>query len=146
MTERILAIDPGERAGWAIGEVNTAHELNVTDHGIAELKPFALKLFEVAGTYDTIVYEQYRIAADKAWEHVGSDVPTLQLIGMIRLCAWRYPDVSIVWQDRNKKSTGVKVATPQIAEILGRMPTTHDDAHDGDALMHLSFYYWNKYV
>jgi hypothetical protein len=56
MTERILVVDPGERVGWAHANI-TSNGVEVTGHGITPLKDFALKLHEVAGNYDTIIYE-----------------------------------------------------------------------------------------
>jgi hypothetical protein len=54
--------------------------------------------------------------------------------------------VKLVSQGANCMKTGVKVAPPAIAEILERLPKSHDEAHDGSALAHLSFYWFKNYV
>jgi hypothetical protein len=153
MSERILVIDPGERVGYCVAQIiepkGYSPRLEIESHGISALKDFAMKLAEVFPTYDTVVYETYRIAADKVKQHIGSDVPTLQLIGMIRLLGWLYPEVKLVPQGPELKKTGVKFANARledVAELLGRMPKTHDDAHDGDAVMHAAAYLFKTRV
>lgn len=157
MSERILAIDPGERVGWARAEAYEdtmagCHLLDLEGHGITPLKDFAVKLYEVAGTYDTIIYEPYRIAGDKRrlYAHIGSDVPTLQLIGMIRLCGWLNPSIKLVSSGTGRKSAGRKYAAAELPEISEKieaaLATDHDSGHDGDALMHLAAYFLQEYV
>lgn len=149
---RVLAIDPGERVGYATGEIVDdpvkpgAKTLRVTGHGISFLKDFALKLHEVAGGYDVIVYETWRLRAALANRFAGSDFPAVQLVGMIRLCAWVNPNVKLVGQGPAIKSTALKTVGPDIKRILDGLPKAHDDAHDGDALMHLHYYFWSKHL
>lgn len=153
---RVLAIDPGERVGWARGVItgptqDGTMDLVIEDHGIAGLRDFAVKLREVFGTYDVVVFEEYRISAEprKLKAHIGSDVPTLQLIGMIRAESWHHPNVKLVKQSPSKKATALKVipkAYPDIAERLAKLPQTHDDAHDGDALLHLAYWHWEEHA
>lgn len=142
---KILAIDPGERVGWAVGEVDTngyAERLDVCQHGITALKPFALKLFEAIGGYDVVVYETYRISANHIKHHIGSDVPTLQLIGMIRAAAWLNPQVKLVGQGPATKKTADKTMPDDLRERIAGLPAAHDDSHDGDALRHLWHWHW----
>ncbi len=147
---KVLAVDPGERVGWAHGRIDAdadgLPELTVTGHGISTLKDFVLKLHEVAGNYDVIVWETYRISAKHARKHIGSDVPTLQLIGMIRLCAWLHPNVKLVHQGPVVKATAERTLPTSIQTILDKLPKAHDDSHDADALLHLWHYYWSVYV
>lgn len=161
---KVLAIDPGERVGWAHGviqqpgdtwaegggpvQTRTEPALMVTGHGIATLKDMALKLHEVAGNYDVIVFEEYRISSNpqKLKAHVGSDVPTLQLVGMIRLCAWLNPQAKLVTQYPKNKATAERSMPAWLREKIAGLPARHDDAHDGDALLHLWFYYWKTHV
>jgi hypothetical protein len=117
VAERVLVIDPGERVGWAVVTIDE-QGMSVLRHGITGLKDFAVKLDTSFHRYDTVVYETYRIAAEKLKQHVGSDVPTLQLIGMIRMLSWRHPEVKLVG----------------------------DDAHDGDAVLHAAAYYFKTRV
>lgn len=149
---RVLAIDPGEKVGWAHGTIADASTdegagttLELTGQGITPLKPFAAKLIEVADAYDVLVYEDYRISAAKLRQHIGSNVPTLQLIGMIRLAAW-HRDVSLVTQRPADKTTALKTAPAWLTANLAGLPKAHDESHDGDALLHLWFYFWKRYV
>lgn len=148
---KVLAIDPGERVGWAVGEVGcldvgddpaVGQHLSVLTHGITALKPFALKLFEAIAGYDVVVYETYRISANHVKHHIGSDVPTLQLIGMIRAAAWLHPAVKIVGQGPAIKKTADKTMPADLAERIAALPAAHDDSHDGDALRHLWHWHW----
>lgn len=156
--ERVIAIDPGERVGWAhavitpfdgeCGCEDCGPKLEVTGHGITPLMDFAIKLSKVIGNYDKVIYEIYRIQPGKERQHIGSEVPTLQLIGMIRLLGELH-GVTKVRQTLTHRDTGYKRAPewcPQIQEIIERLPKTHDDAHDGDALAHLAYYYTQNYL
>lgn len=162
MSERVIAIDPGERVGWAHGvmyahgearhpdQVDPDPGCELTGHGITPLKDFAMKFHEVAGKYDTVIFEPYRIAAGKFKAHVGSDVPTLQLVGMIRLSCWLNPKVKVVSSGPGNKATGRKYAAahlPEISQIIeAALATDHDSGHDGDAVMHLVNYFFKEYV
>ena len=165
---KVLAIDPGERVGWATGEVlwkvrpkngeilfgvqpdETVEtekfvDLTIGSHGITALKPFALKLFEAIGGYDVVIYETYRISANHIKHHIGSDVPTLQLIGMIRAAAWLHPQVKLVAQGPATKATADRTMPDDLRERIAKLPAAHDDSHDGDALRHLAFWHWKAY-
>lgn len=148
MTERVLVIDPGERIGWchAVLDREASPGVLVTGHGITPAWDFLKKLGEVIGNYDTVVYETYRIYAHLAKQHIGSDVPTAQVVGVIRYLAMLNPQVKLVSQGASVQKNGLKVAPPQIQEILERLPKAHDEAHDGSALAHLSHYWWTHYV
>jgi hypothetical protein len=78
--QRILGLDPGDSTGWCFfydglmkhtGEVPGVHE--EMDRLMERLKP------------DLVVFELYRIYSWKVKQHANSDVPTLQLIGQIKL-------------------------------------------------------------
>lgn len=151
---RVLAIDPGERAGWAHADVHPDEPdpvaaVQVTGHGISFLKDLGLKVLDVASEYDVVIYETYRISPAKLRQHAGSDVPTLQLIGIIRAACWRAPNVVIRSQGPSVKATADKVIPrlyPHIAELIAKAPAAHDDSHDCDALRHLAFYHFDKFV
>lgn len=147
MPETVLALDPGERVGWARAVLYEDGSWKELRHGITPLKDMALAVASSAGQYDTIVMESYRIQASKAKQHIGSEVLSLQFIGMVRLSAWMAASPRLVMQPPfPAKKTGFKVAPPEVQEILARMPKTHDDSHDADALAHLAYYWFNKYV
>lgn len=141
---RVLAIDPGERVGWARG-LASPDELQLEDHGIAELKPFAVKLGSAISEYDVVIYETWRLFAGEAKKMVGSDMPTSQLVGMIRLLAWLH-NPTLVAQSPNIKKTADKSAQGVFKELIESEPGTHDDAHDIDAIRHLWYWYRKNYI
>lgn len=147
---KVLALDPGERVGWATGWIYTEgpSELRVENHGITQLKPMALKVHEVAGDYDLIIYETFRLRPASAKQLIGSDFPTVQFIGMVRLAAW-LAGTKLVSQGPSIKATADKVIPVQYPDIDARikaLPASHDESHDGDALRHLAFYHFDRYV
>lgn len=161
MNLKVLAIDPGEKVGWAKGTIDTDDPSLVLDnYGIATMKDFCVTLADRASMYDVIVFEPYII--DAAVRHVGSTVPTLQCVGMIRLCAWLgqalarvfdEPGPQLVESSRTHKPTGraaAKIHSPQISALIEEaleldQAGRHDEAHHGDALMHLVWYFHNHY-
>jgi hypothetical protein len=161
---RVLALDPGERVGWATGWIEDGVRLlgddgvetvvadtkllRVDNHGISFLKDMALKVFEVAKDYDVIVYETWRLRPNKAKAFIGSDFPSVQFIGMVRLAAW-VSGTKLVSQGPSVKHTAEKYARahlPDVAARLDKMPKAHDDGHDGDALLHLANFYFDRYA
>lgn len=80
---RLLALDPGETTGWALFEGHTF--VDAGQYPVHALKDFALFFIHKAPT--VIVMENYRIYAHRAAQHVGSDVPTVQYIGAVKLAA-----------------------------------------------------------
>lgn len=146
VSEQILVVDPGERVGWCRCVISDEGQIDLLTHGITPLKDMALKVHEVAGNYDTIIYETYRIYAHLAKQHIGSDIPTAQFVGMVKLSAWLNPKVKLVGQGATCMTTGAKVAPPVIQEVIDRLPKSHDESHDGSALRHLSFYWFKNYA
>lgn len=150
--------DPGETVGWASGRVlgpedrsgrgakDLAMYLVVDDYGQDPAKEYVKKLLYVAPTLDLIGYESYNITQAHAQDHVGSDVPTLQVIGMIRLAAWQgqWANASgfplIVDQPPKEKRTGMasaKLWAPDLVPVIAdALAGPHDDGHYGDALLH----------
>lgn len=139
--EKILAIDPGERTGWATGE-STPDGLVVTGQGVAPLKNFAVKLGESFENYDTVLYETWRLYANMAKRLVGNDMQPSQLVGMIRYISWLNPSVKLVSLGADVKKTAEKTAPDEIKERLLRS----SEEHDKDALLLLWFYHWREYV
>lgn len=158
---RILTLDPGERVGWA--RVTYDPDLPWAEmdwnHGILELKPCAMALVgcnwsdpnEVLAVqnYDRVVFETWRLRGDKAAEFAGSDFPSVQFVGMLRLAAWcggakLYPQHPKVQAFPN--GTARKTAPLYIQEIVAREPKRHDDAHNVSALLHLWHHLWHYYV
>jgi hypothetical protein len=153
-----LWIDPGETCGWAEGTVTEAvtryaaddswtdrPKLTVDRYGQDKSRTFLLKLLATAGRFDVVGYERYEIRADKWHAHVGSSVPTLQVIGGIRLACWHGQDVNqapwpqIETLQPRDKTTGIASAAVHLPDYVAIMRDAldrpHDEGHYGDALM-----------
>jgi hypothetical protein len=141
---RAIAIDPGERTGWAVGTVppDEPPRLLIESQGVNTIKTFAKTLGEKIGDYDVVIYETWRLRPDMARKMVGNDFQPSQLIGIIRYLCWIHPDVKIVSQGPNVKATGEKVMPEYIRERFARS----SEQHDKDALMHLSHWFWKAYT
>lgn len=142
---RALAIDPGERVGWANGRV-VGGGLAIEGHGITKLWDFAVKLGEVFADYDVVIYETWRLRATMAKKFIGNDFQPVQLIGVIRYLHMIHPTVKLVSQGPAIKSTAEKTVTPELRERLDKLPKAHDECHDYDALLHLHHWFWKRYV
>lgn len=145
---RVLAIDPGEKVGWAHAEMQD--ELEITGHGVTALKPFALKLFGSIMNYDVVIYETFRLTAHGAKVMVGSDLQTAQMVGMIRLLSWLpLGPAELVPQSPKNKVTALEKLIPahypELQTVLDGLPKAHDESHDGDAIAHLAFYHFKHY-
>jgi hypothetical protein len=144
---RVLAIDPGEKVGWATGLVYLdTPSIELIDHGIHDLKPFAMRLVEAVGDYDVVIYETWRLYAGAAKHMIGDDMQTSQLVGMIRLAAWLNPGTKLVSQSAAIKRTADKTAQDKFREQIENEPGTHDDAHDIDAVRHLWYWFWKNFI
>lgn len=140
---KVLAIDPGEKCGWAHVEMdNEGHWLTKPTTGITRLKPLAMKLVTSYKNYDVVLLETWRLAAGHEKDFIGSQFPTVQFIGMVRLIAWNTPQTKLVLQTPSNKKQGLpsmKVCMPELyAKVME--PIAHDEGHDDDALMHLWYY------
>lgn len=144
--ERVLAIDPGERVGWARGLINTeTGEPVEVSRGVSSLKDFALALHKRIDNYDTVVYETWRLYASKAKEQAGSDMQSSQLVGMIRLCAWLHPKIKLVSQGAKIKKVSLVTMEKNAPDLYASLETSSEQ-HDQDALMHLWHYAWSNYA
>ena len=143
---RVLAIDPGERVGWAHGILTPPNAVGpgveITGQGVSPLKDFALKLHEVFGEYDVVVYETWRLYPGIAKSMVGNDMQPSQLVGMIRLCGWLNPGTKLVSQGANIKKTALKTMPDWLKERMSQS----SEQHDQDALMHLWFFHWERRI
>jgi hypothetical protein len=138
---KAIAIDPGERVGWATS-ILTSTELTDIKQGVTPLKDFAMKLGKVAGEYDVIVYEAWRLYPAAAKSMIGNDMQPSQLVGMIRYFGWLNPQVKMVVQGANIKTTAEKTMPDWFKERMA----LSSEQHDQDALMHLWHYWWTLNV
>lgn len=151
---RVLALDPGDRVGWARADVDpSSGTWDDFRHGITPLKDMALAVHErVTGgrnrrpleherSYDLVVCEDWRLYPHLAKTMVGSAFPSVQFIGMVKLSCW-LSGTKYVTQGAAIKTTADKVMAklnPELHELVTK-PIAHDDGHDLDAIRHL--YFW----
>lgn len=99
--ERLLCLDPGITTGWALFD-----GLDLVDGGQwsteypADLANAIAALHSEAHLH-RLLFEEYRIRGNKFKEHVGSEVPTIQNIGAIKVVA---DELGIPWA---KQSAGM---------------------------------------
>lgn len=154
---RVIAIDPGEMTGWAIGtlyreplteggEFRPWSEdgkpfLVVTQYGYDPWKGFVMnydKVMSGDNPFDVVVYESFRIRATAAKALTGSDVPTAQCIGAIKLGAWRNNARLVTSEPSNK---------PVIDRQMGGtdyLPKRDQVEHYRDAVRHIHWFAVNK--
>jgi len=146
--KRIIAIDPGEMTGWAAGyliEANslegTPRQLEVAKFDYSPWKSFVMQFdAEMRGDnpFDIVVYESFRIRATAAKALTGSDVPTAQCIGAIKLAAWRAGSQLVTSEPSHK---------PVIDRQMGGtdyLPKRDQVEHYRDAVRHIHWYAVNK--
>lgn len=160
---RVIALDPGDKVGWARADI--ADDGTWTDfrHGITELKACAIKVADAldihAGCayndwddsppnpdYDVVVMERWALYAHMAKALVGSEIPSAQFIGMVKLSCWLagVPCVMQNARDVNSNTPGrlapaeasMKKLRPELFELVTQ-PIAHDDGHDLVAVKHL---------
>lgn len=139
--ERILALDPGERTGWAAGTWD-GQQLTDIKQGVAALKDMALALGKRIDTYDTVVYEVWRLYPHMARTMIGNDFQPVQFIGMVRYLAWLHPQIKLVSQGADIKNTALKT----MPTVLSKRMKKSSEQHDQDALMHLWHYVWRTRI
>lgn len=142
-TERIIALDPGERTGWAAGVWDPqAGQLGELRQGVATLKDMAMALGDRIHTYDTVIYETWRLYPHMARAMTGNDFQPVQLVGIIRFLSWQHPHIKLVSQGANIKDTALKTMPKELADRFKRS----SEQHDKDALMHLWHYIWRTRI
>lgn len=82
----VLCLDPGETTGWALFDDGLLIECGQENTGRhpAYMAEF---IYTFQPEPNTLVYEEYRIRGNKVREHIGSEVVTIQHIGVIRAVA-----------------------------------------------------------
>jgi len=139
---RVIAIDPGQRVGWATGVIDpVAPALTVKDQGVDSLKDFALRLEDGVEQFDVVVYEQWILFGHMAKKMVGNDMKSSQLIGMIRFICWHHGITPVV-----QPTTAKKTAVATMPDSVKARIALSTEQHDKDALMHLWFYFFKHYA
>jgi hypothetical protein len=131
----VLALDPGETTGWSIMDVGHASEIILADQGQIKTWPMEEglpRLTELVDAYkpEFIVYEAYHVYAWRLNEHTFSEVPTIQLIGMIKTVALQR---SINFGEQTAQ-TGKAFFTDQRLKTLGIF--FEGQKHARDSLRH----------
>lgn len=153
----VLALDPGEKVGWARADIDDDGNWSDVRHGITPLWQMAeavaaaqeeLEDYGKAGTrpYDVIVCEAWRLYGSHAKTMIGSEFPSVQFIGAIKLVC-RLSGTKYVSQPASAQTVGLtrlEIDYPEYYELASR-PVAHDDGHDQSALMHLAKYSFTKF-
>lgn len=85
----LLAFDPGETTGWTAMTVDASRQIFIDAQGQLDTWPMEVGLPNVERVFEAfepnfVVYEAYHVYAWRLQEHTFSEVPTIQLIGMIK--------------------------------------------------------------
>jgi hypothetical protein len=151
-----LALDPGEKVGWNTFTIKRGH-LHIPGYGITPQKPLALQLHRASDPlylprFDVVVMEDWVLTAFGAKVSVGSDMPSSQFIGMVRLSYWqnyhRRQAFKLEVQPAKRLNTGKlalqddsRVDYAVIRQIIDNAPAAHDDSHYVSSLLHTVAYY-----
>lgn len=126
----ILAIDPGDTAGYAI--FNDTGE-PVDEGQIKGAEDFADKCLNwMQNSISVIVVEDYRLLPHKSQQQAGSRFQAVQQIGMLKLLA-RSAGAKVVVQGPDKYPIGLLLAGKT-------MPKDHNKSHHIVAYAHGWFY------
>ncbi len=126
-----LAIDPGKGAVDSIGAAKFSATGDVLFMGQFTYDDFVPWLEEQKGITE-VVYEEYRIFARKAKQHIGSKVETVECIGTIKSWCTRHA----------VPMTSQRSDILPVAEKLFQVyiPADHTISHQFSALLHGLFY------
>jgi len=149
-TERVIVIDPGERVGWCRCHITDGELVPETFKvAVHPLKQFAEALIgativpaacEGEVEYDTLVYEKWALYAGKAQALIGSEMPSSQLVGIIRACAW-ISGAKLRQLPASGKGTGLKV----MPDWLRAKRAACTEEHSRDSCELLSLYHHKTY-
>lgn len=96
-------------------------------------------LVEGEDPFDIIVYESWRMRAANAKGLIGSDFPSVQCIGAIKLSAWASGAKLVTSEPSNKP-----VIDRQMGGADAYLPKRDQVEHYRDAVRHLYWYAVNK--
>ena len=133
----VLGVDPGKTTGWAVIDIENGVPLKTEQTtGNEATSDFLYQLLHefppTAYEFVTVIMEDYRIFGHKAKQHIGSNVPAAQVIGIVEHQARQW-GVPIVKQPAN--------ILPMAQRLTGvKMPGTHAKSHWVSAYLHAC--YW----
>lgn len=133
------------RTGWAAGSLSL-NSFEDLESGVMKPQDFALWLafMQAVGggvaEFDKIVVESWKLRRDKALSMIGSEFPSPQQIGQVRLVCW-LSHTPIVWQHPSDKH----VAVQTMPEWLRVYDEDSSEQHDCDARQHLWLYYFRNW-
>lgn len=129
---KVLTIDPGRTTGVCLGiyqggrnyEIERCWEVVWEQRfafvqSIAEIKP------------DVLVVEAFRLYAHKSQQQIGSDFPSVQLIGAIEYVAY-HANIPLIYQMPSNIS--------QTAILDRHLPLVQGSEHKKDAYKHLRYF------
>jgi hypothetical protein len=136
MSQRVIAFDPGEQTGWAIGVI-TGDSMVITAFGYDPWKKASMdymRAMDGGQPFDVVVYESWRLRREKAKELSGSDMQSSQCIGIIKYGAWKH---------KRQLVTSEPAYKPVIDAMMGGteyLPERDRVEHYRDAVRHLCWY------
>lgn len=134
---RVIAFDPGEMTGWAIGTLYPEERLVIDSFGFDPWKKAAMdymRVMEGDNPFDVVVYESWRLRRGKEKELIGSDMQSSQCIGIIKYGAWKAHAQLVTSEPAYK---------PVIDAMMGGtlyLPNRDRVEHYRDAVRHLCWY------
>lgn len=145
--KQIIAFDPGERTGYAVGSLDvdefdpkTGAGFAVEEQGVLTVREMGRQLRDLVRDCDVVVYETWRLYQDKALALVGNDMQPSQVIGMIRFVAWEQGT-----KIRNNGADIKAIANKTMPDWLRKHMAKSTEQHDQDAIMHLWYYCWRRH-
>jgi len=140
LSQKILALDPGETTGWAtyLGGTITVSQQVTKNIGQSfnwlDAKLKAIDSYETSRKYSMIRCEDYKVYSWKSEDHSWASLHTPQLIGAIKVAAHiNHTPISFMLAQQAKKWW-----TDEKLDVFGLNPKGL--RHGRDALRHLLYY------
>lgn len=137
---RIIAIDPGEMTGWAIGRIGD-DAFVIDTYGYSPWKQFCMNYMSVMDgddPFEIVVYESWRLRKSSAMALIGSDMPSSQCIGIIKYGGWKH-------------GAHMHTSEPAFKDVIDKqmggtdyLPVRDTVEHYRDAVRHFYWYAINK--
>lgn len=144
-TRRMIAFDPGEVTGWAIGLLNTDAQpkrMEIFAFGHDPWKKVSLEYDRTMrgdNPFEIVVYESWRLRKGKEKEMIGSDMQPSQGIGIIKLGAWVAKAQLITSEPMYKDVIDSQMGGTEY------LPKRDGVEHERDAVRHLCWAAVNKF-